>query len=68
MSENMEFIFGTGKLGYIQYLNVFFKGLIPEEELVELNTKWKEELPHGMYVINGEGVEYYGYKYNSLGE
>lgn len=54
------FTFDTGKMGYIQYLNVFFKGLIPKEELIELNTKWQEELPHGMYVISGEGVEYYG--------
>lgn len=54
------FTFGTGKMGYIQYLNVFFKGLIFEEELTELNIKWQEELPHGMYVISGEGVEYYG--------
>ena len=54
------FTFGTGKLGCIQYLNVFFKRLISEEELIELNIKWQEELPHGVYVISGEGVEYYG--------
>ena len=60
MSENMEFTFGTGKAGYIMYLNTFFKELLSEEELLELSKKWKEELPHGNYVISKEGVEYYG--------
>lgn len=60
VNSTITFTIGTSKMGYIQYLNVFFKGLISEEELIELNTKWQEELPHGMYVISGEGVEYYG--------
>lgn len=68
VNSDMAFTIGTGKMGYTQYLNVFFKGLISEEELIELNTKWQEELPQGMYVISREGVEYYGYKSNPLGE
>lgn len=60
VGNTRTFTFGTGKMGYIRYLNVFFKGLISEEELIELNSKWQEELPQGTYVISGEGVEYYG--------
>jgi hypothetical protein len=58
--DKRKFKMGTGKMGYIQYLNAWYKDLKTEEELVELNKKWQEELPQGMYMITEEGVEYYG--------
>ena len=58
--EKRKFSMGTGKMGYIQYLNIWYKDLKTEEELAALNKKWQKELPQGMYMITTEGVEYYG--------
>lgn len=60
LKDKRKFKMGTGKMGYIQYLNAWHKDLKTEEELVELNKKWQEELPHGIYMITEEGIEYYG--------
>lgn len=54
-----KFKMGTGKLGVIDYLNAVHKDFNTEEELIELNTKWKEQLPEGIYYISEEEIKYY---------
>lgn len=58
--KKRKFKMGTGKMGFIQYLNAWYKDSKTEDELIELNKKWKEELPQGMYIITEEGAEYCG--------